>query len=102
PFSEFHTGFRIYSRAMLERVPWRQNADDYLFSFQIIAQAAYAGLRVAEIPVDADYRGEHTSHGLAGASIYALRTFAVLSQLLAAGGGACCSRCFPPPMAGAQ
>src|SRR5262249_31816306 len=31
PFSEFHTGFRIYSRAMLERVPWRQNADDYLF-----------------------------------------------------------------------
>jgi len=84
PFSEFHTGFRIYSRELLRRVPWEQNSDDYLFSFQIIAQAAYSGASVGEVPVEADYRGGHTSHSVRGASIYAFQTFGVLAQFLLA------------------
>lgn len=84
PFTEFHTGFRIYSRTMLQRIPWQRNSDDYLFSFQIIAQAAYAKFSVAEVPVDANYREEHTSHSIAGASVYAVRTFSVLLKFLLA------------------
>ncbi len=84
PFTEFHTGFRIYRRTFLERVAWAVNSDDYLFSFQIIAQAAYAQARVAEVPVEADYTTDHTSHSLSGATKYAFQTFAVLGQYLLA------------------
>jgi len=84
PFTEFHSGFRIYSRELLRRVPWERNSDDYLFSFQIIAQAAHAGVSVGEVPVEADYRGDHTSHSVRGASIYAFQTFGVLGQFLLA------------------
>ncbi|MCE9556235.1 MAG: methyltransferase domain-containing protein [Planctomycetes bacterium] len=95
PFSEFHTGFRIYSRKLLQRVAWEDNADNYLFSFQIIAQAAYARARAAEVPVEADYRGDHTSHSLRGASVYAVRTFEVLGQYVLARSGLYHPRIFP-------
>lgn len=95
PFSEFHTGFRIYSRKLLERVAWEENADNYLFSFQIIAQAAYARARAAEVPVEADYRGDHTSHSLRGAAVYAVRTFEVLGQYVLARSGLYHPRIFP-------
>ncbi len=84
PFTEFHTGFRIYSRQLLNMVPWQKNSDGYLFSFQIIAQAAYSHATVAEVPVEADYRGDHTSHSIRGASLYAVQTFGVLFQYLLA------------------
>ena len=95
PFSEFHTGFRIYSRKLLDRVAWEANADNYLFSFQIIAQAAYARARAAEVPVEADYRGDHTSHSLRGAAVYAVRTFEVLGQYVLARSGLYHPRIFP-------
>lgn len=84
PLTEFHTGFRIYSRRLIETLPLERAADNYLFSFQIIAQAAYFKLRVGEVPVEADYLSEHTSHALMGASLYAVQTFGVLGSYLLA------------------
>lgn len=84
PLTEFHTGFRIYSRKMLETVPFESNSNDYLFSFQIIAQAAYYRMKVEEVPVEADYRSEHTSNSLRGASIYAIQTFFQLGNFVLA------------------
>ncbi len=84
PFTEYHTGFRIYGRKFLERVPLHKNSNDYLFSFQIIAQAAYLNVRAAEVAVEADYRGDHTSHSIKGAAIYAFQTFFVLADYLLA------------------
>lgn len=98
PFSEYHTGFRIYSRALLNRVAWEKNADNYLFSFQIIAQAAYAKARAAEVPVEADYRGDHTSHSIRGATVYAVHTFGVLGQYLLARTGVYYPPIFPRPV----
>jgi len=82
PLSEFHTGFSIYSRKFYETIPIAQNSSDYLFSFEVIAQAAYFNLRVGEIPVEADYIGEHTSHKLSGAVIYAFETFLILFKFI--------------------
>ncbi len=82
--TEFHTGFRIYGRKLLEKVPYDANTNDYLFSFQIIAQAAYYKIQVREVPVEADYKAEHTSHSIKGASWYAIRTFGVLTQFILA------------------
>ena len=82
--TEFHTGFRIYGRKLVENVPYEENTNDYLFSFQIIAQAAYYKQIVKEVPVEADYKADHTSHSIKGASWYAIRTFFVLSQFMLA------------------
>lgn len=95
PFTEFHTGFRIYSRHFLEKVPWQKNSNGYLFSFQIIAQAAYVGVSVAEVPVEADYTTDHTSHSLRGASVYAIATFVILFQFILAKMGIYHSSLFP-------
>jgi len=84
PFTEFHTGFRIYGKKFLKKVPFEKNSDDYLFSFQIIAQAAYCNATTAEVPVEADYHGEHTSHRLSGAFLYAFQTFKVLYEYILA------------------
>lgn len=80
PLTEFHTGFRIYSRHLIENVPYKSNSEDYLFSFQIIAQAGFFNMRVGEVPVEADYKSQHTSHKLSGAAIYAFQTFYVLAR----------------------
>lgn len=95
PLTEFHTGFRIYSRRLIETVPYSRNADDYLFSFQIIAQAAYFKMRVSEVPVEADYINAHTSHALMGAAVYAVRTFGTLGQYLLARRGVRNNMLFP-------
>jgi glycosyltransferase involved in cell wall biosynthesis len=78
PLSEFHQGFRVYSRTLIETVGLEYTSDDHLFSFQIIAKAAFAKLRVGEIPVRCDYAGEHTSINLKRSVVYALQTFGVL------------------------
>jgi len=84
PLTEFHTGFRIYGRELLEKVPYEHNSDDYLFSFEIIAQAAYYKMPVREVEVEADYKSEHTSHSINGATVYAIKTFLILGQFLLA------------------
>tara|TARA_B100000941_G_scaffold98748_1_gene68948 strand:+ start:76803 stop:77534 length:732 start_codon:yes stop_codon:yes gene_type:complete len=75
--SEFHTGFRVYSRKFKD-IDQSKFSNDYLFSFQIIAYAIANDYKVDEIPVECDYNSEHTSHGYLGASKYAITHFFVL------------------------
>jgi hypothetical protein len=53
--TDFHTGFRVYRRHLLEHVAYHENDNDYLFSFQIIAQTRYAGFKIGEVPVVCRY-----------------------------------------------
>lgn len=92
--TEFHTGFRIYGRKLLEKVPYDENTNDYLFSFQIIAQASYYKMPVKEVPVEADYHADHTSHSIKGASWYAIRSFGVLTQFVLAKAGLAYNKVF--------
>ncbi len=82
PLTEFHTGFLIYSKKFLNTVPFENNSNTHLFSFQVLAQAALFQLSVQEIPVEADYHAPHTSHSYWGASFYALGTFWILFLFL--------------------
>lgn len=84
PLTEFHQGFRVYSRRLIETVGLEGTSDDHLFSFQIIAKAAYCRLKVREIPVRCDYAGEHTSISLKRSVVYALQTFGVLGLFILA------------------
>ena len=53
--SEYHTGYRAFSRDVLEAVNFRMNSDGFVFDQEIIAQVVAAGFRIAEIPVPVRY-----------------------------------------------
>lgn len=59
--SEFHTGYRVYSAEFVRNVPYQADSDDYLFSFDIIAQAVFFGYGVTEIPAFSRYYKEASS-----------------------------------------
>ena len=53
--SEFHTGYRAFSRHALATLPLRANSDDFVFDNQMIVQAVAAGLRIGEISCPTKY-----------------------------------------------
>jgi glycosyltransferase involved in cell wall biosynthesis len=59
--SEYHTGFRAYSRRLLETLPFLLNSDDFVFDQEIMAQALCFGFRVGEVPVPTRYFPEASS-----------------------------------------
>jgi len=56
--SEYHTGFRGFSRELLETLPLAENSDDFVFDNQMIAQAVMFGFRIGEISCPAKYFDE--------------------------------------------
>lgn len=59
--SEFHTGYRAYSRNFLETVPFLRNSLAFVFDAEILCQAAFFGFRIAEIGVETRYFAEASS-----------------------------------------
>lgn len=59
--SEYHTGFRAFSREVIEGLPLEENSDDFVFDNEMIAQAAYFGFRIGEISCPARYRPDSSS-----------------------------------------
>jgi hypothetical protein len=80
--TDCHSGFRAYSRKLLETVPFLLNSDDFVFDSQMIAQAVYTGFHIAEIPVQARYFPEASSVNLKVSTIYGLKTVGVLTRFV--------------------
>jgi len=59
--SEYHTGYRAFSREVLEALPLLENSDDFVFDNQMIAQAAMFGFRIGEISCPTKYFEEASS-----------------------------------------
>ena len=59
--SEYHTGYRAFSRALLERLPLDANSDDFVFDNQILAQIIWCGYTIAEITCPTKYFAEASS-----------------------------------------
>jgi glycosyltransferase involved in cell wall biosynthesis len=76
--SEYHTGFRAYSRRFLETVPFLLNSDRFVFDSQILAQAVAFGFEITEIAVPTRYFEEASSVGLKDGFVYGLDTLWVL------------------------
>ena len=79
PLTEFHTGFRVYTRHLAETVALENTSDDFLFGFEIIAQARYFNLRIGEIPIRCSYKEEHTSISISKSILYSFQTFRTLT-----------------------
>ncbi|HUB30965.1 MAG TPA: glycosyltransferase family 2 protein [Terracidiphilus sp.] len=59
--SEYHTGFRAFSRQLLETLPLLENSDDFVFDNQMVAQAVMFGYRIGEISCPTKYFEEASS-----------------------------------------
>jgi glycosyltransferase involved in cell wall biosynthesis len=59
--SEYHTGYRAFSRELLEQLPLAQNSDDFVFDNQMLAQIVWFGYTVAEVSCPTSYFPEASS-----------------------------------------
>lgn len=80
--SECHTGFRAYSRHLLETVPFLLNSDDFVFDTEMIVQAVAFGFRIGEIAVPTRYFEEASSVNFRRSVVYGLATLQVLRRYL--------------------
>ncbi len=74
--SEYHTGYRAFSREVLRSLPLEENSDDFVFDNQMLAQAVYFNYRVGEISCPAKYFPEASSIGFLPSVRYGLGVLA--------------------------
>jgi glycosyltransferase involved in cell wall biosynthesis len=70
--SEYHTGYRAYSREVLEKVDYNSNSDDFVFDNQILAQIIFNGYDIGEISCPTKYFKEASSINLKRSIIYGI------------------------------
>jgi glycosyltransferase involved in cell wall biosynthesis len=70
--SEYHSGFRAYSRHYLQSVAFEANSDDFVFDTEIIAQGVAKGMRIREVPIATRYFDEASQVGFLRGSRYGL------------------------------
>lgn len=68
--SEYHTGYRAFSREVLERLPLHENSDDFVFDNQMLAQAIFFGYKIGEITCPTKYFPEASSINFGRSIVY--------------------------------
>jgi glycosyltransferase involved in cell wall biosynthesis len=76
--SEYHTGYRAYTRTALESVNLAMNSDDFIFDQEIMAQFVELHLRIAEVPVPTRYFPLASSASFIQSTVYGLSILRVL------------------------
>lgn len=79
---DFHSGFRAYTRRVLETIPYERNSDDFVFDTQFLAQAVYFGFKIGDIPIPCRYFEEASSINFVRSSKYGLQTLQIMLQFL--------------------
>jgi glycosyltransferase involved in cell wall biosynthesis len=77
---DFHSGFRVYRREVLERIPFERNSDDFVFDTQFLVQAVRLGFRLGDIPVPVRYFAEASSINFRRSLKYGVATLGVVAQ----------------------
>jgi glycosyltransferase involved in cell wall biosynthesis len=95
-FSEWHTGFRAYSRKVLETIPWERNSDDFVFDSQMLIQCVAFGFRVGELPVPVRYHDTSSSIKFRRSVTYGLRTLQTVGAYVLHRSGLLSSALFLP------
>lgn len=68
--SEYHTGYRAFSRGVLEKIPYERCSDDFVFDNQMLSQIIYAGFEIAEITCPTKYFKDASSIDFRRSVIY--------------------------------
>jgi glycosyltransferase involved in cell wall biosynthesis len=77
-----HSGFRVYRREVLEKIPFEKNSDDFAFDSELLVQAAFQGFRIGDAPVPVRYFSEASSIDFVGSLRYGLKTLWTLARYL--------------------
>jgi hypothetical protein len=77
---EWHSGFRAYSRKVLETIPYRRNSDNFVFDSQFLVQCVHHGFKLGDVPVPVRYFDEASSISLKNSTVYALKTLSTFGR----------------------
>jgi glycosyltransferase involved in cell wall biosynthesis len=80
--AEYHTGYRAFSRKVLEELPFLLNSDKFVFDQEMLVQAVHLGFRIKEVPVPTRYFPEASSASLRASVVYGLSIVALLGRFL--------------------
>ncbi|MGH9607352.1 MAG: glycosyltransferase family 2 protein [Terracidiphilus sp.] len=81
--SEYHTGFRAFTKELLESLPLLENSDDFVFDNQMIAQAVRFGFRIGEISCPTSYHEKASSINFRRSMKYGLGVLATTASFVA-------------------
>ncbi len=84
---EFHSGYRAYTREVLERIPFMKNSNNFAFDSELLFQAVYFGFRLGDVPVPVRYFSEASSIDFTRSMVYGIRTMAALTKYMIAATG---------------
>lgn len=79
---DFHTGFRVYCREVLETIPYHNNSNDFVFDTEFLVQAVYFGFKLGDVPVPVRYMEEASSIDFKRSAKYGIETLAVLAKFV--------------------
>jgi len=82
--SEYHTGYRAFSRELLETLPLEENSDDFVFDSQMLAQCLYFGYRIGEVSCPTRYEPDSSSINFKRSVVYGLGVLATTAEYRAA------------------
>lgn len=78
--SEYHTGYRAFSREILEKLPLEKNSDDFVFDNQMLAQIIWFGYRIGELTCPTKYFEDASSINFRRSVIYGLGVLKTATQ----------------------
>ena len=93
--SEYHTGFRAFSRELLQRLPLEENSDDFVFDNQMLVQIVWFGYTIAEISCPTKYFTEASSINFRRSVIYGFGCLKTAGIFVLAKAGLVRCRIFP-------
>ena len=82
--SEYHTGYRAFSRRVLVELPLEENSDDFVFDNEMLVQLAYFGYEIAEITCPSSYFADASSINFKRSIIYGLGVLKTTAKFLLA------------------
>jgi glycosyltransferase involved in cell wall biosynthesis len=80
--SEYHTGYRAYTRKALAEIPFALNSDKFVFDQELLVQATHLGLRIKEVSVPTKYFPEASSANFLDSTIYGLSILVLLGRFI--------------------
>ncbi len=78
--AEYHTGYRAFSRKVLEEIPFLLNSDNFVFDQEMMVQAIHLGFRIKEVPVSTRYFPEASSAGVLASAVYGMSILWLLAR----------------------
>jgi len=79
---DFHSGFRVFKAEVLEKINYQHNSNDFVFDTQILAQAAYFGFKIGDVPIPARYFPEASSINMKKGIKYGLGTLGIVIKYI--------------------